>query len=471
MNIRLKQVLFFCTVIPVSLNCLEDRYMLSGEGKVRFRNVDASSEQISGLYGEDLKLGLSFRQRFDLSLDIFLTEYLTVGGTVRISNEDSEDVLPPPDLVSTTALAGWWSVNFFKNPFDISLGAYETSFTPLTLMRWDQEDNPLGAAGCGCQVAVAGISGESLEELRADYRLEGARAQIHGRIGDITALYARPGIASEPEMYTRHMFGARARLVLPYARNFTNLTIGITLLRAVDDTASIDQALYDPLQSDVVGFDLRIPLFWKLSCFAEYARSIRDDNLLSTVDPVRSENGFVAGLNIKSGDAVDAHALVLHLDPYFSPLYRALSYAKNRQGIRGSFTCRKIPLFSHMLNISLYAKLLREIKPTWNEVISEWHGSLTDFNIANAALSYALFNRWKAESSYEFRTSQRVDDPSTLADEIIDLKTHVLSLSLCYEFTLQSTIIVQYQFIKNIDGLGQDSYDAHVPMLQFSFKF
>jgi hypothetical protein len=247
--------------------------------------------------------------------------------------------------------------------------------------------------------------------------------------------------------------------------------VGITVLRAVDDTASVDQALYDPLQSDVVGIDLHVPLAWKLSCIAEYARSIRDDNLMSTVDPVRSENGFIAGLNFKSGDAVDAHALLLHLDPYFSPLYRALSYAKNRRGIRGSFTFRKIPIFSHLLNVSLYAKLLREIKPTWNDAITEWHGSLTDFTIASTALSYVLFDRWKAEGSYEFRTNQRIDDPSTLADEIIDLKTHILAFSLCYDFTIQSTIMVQYQFIKNIDGLGQDSYDAHVPMLQFSFKF
>ncbi len=471
MIIRLKQIFFFCMVIPFALHSLDDRYILSGEGKVRLRNIDASSSEISGLYGEDLQIGLSMRQRFDLSLDVILTEHLNVGGTVRISNEDSKAVLAPPDLISTTALTGWWRVNFFKDPFDITLGAYEASFTPLTLMRWDQDDNPLGATGCGCQVAVAGISGESLEELQADYRLEGALARIQEGTGDITVLYARPGIALEPETYTRHMVGARARLLLPYTRNFSTLTIGITLLRAVDDTASVDQALYDPLQSDVIGIDLRVPLFWKLSCIAEYARSIRDDNLLSTVDPVRSENGFVAGLNFKSGDAVDAHALVLRLDPYFSPLYRALSYAKNRQGIRGSFIFRKISLFSKLLDVSLYAKLLREIKPTWNDAITEWHGSLTDFNIASAALSYALFDRWKTEGTYEFRNSRRVDDPPTLANETVDIKTHILSFSLCYDFTLQSTIMVQYQFIKNIDGQGQDSYDAHVPMLQFSFKF
>ena len=113
MIIRFKQVLFFCMIIPLSLHCLADGYILSGEGKIRFRNVDASGEEISGLYGENLPIGLSLRQRFDLSLDVFLTDYLTVGGTVRISNEDTQQVLPAPDLISTTTLAGWWWVNFF----------------------------------------------------------------------------------------------------------------------------------------------------------------------------------------------------------------------------------------------------------------------------------------------------------------------------------------------------------------------
>lgn len=457
--------------IPICLFGFSDRYRLTGDGKLRFRYVEADQEQITGSYGEILKQGLSLRQRFDVSLDYSLTDYLTVGGTVRISNEEYDGMLPPPDLISTRSIAGWWHANLYCSPFDVTLGAYEASFTPLTLMRWDQNDNPLGASGCGCQIAVGGISGESLEELNADYTLEGAHAKIEGKFGDVILLYARPEVDMEAESYPRHMAGGRARIILPYTRNFSTLTIGITGLRSVDDKQSINQAPYDPLQSDVFGVDINLPLFWKVSCIAEYARSIRDDNLLSNIDVVHEENGLFGGLSLKSGDAIDANALYLQLDPYFSPLYRALSYAKNRQGFRSSLTVRKIPLLSHQLTISLYTKLLREIEPTWNEVITEWHSALADYGVGNIGVSYTVFDSWRLESSYEYRKTQRSDDITTLADESVDLATHVVSCALTFEFTFQSKIVLKYQYIQHIDGVGQDDYKAHMPSLLFSFKF
>jgi hypothetical protein len=445
--------------------------MITGEGKLRFRYVEADQDQITGSYGEVLKQGLGMRQRIDLTLDYFLTDYLTIRGTVRISNEEFEGILPPPDLISTRAIAGWWSANVYKPPFDVTLGAYDASFTPLTMMRWDQNDNPLGAAGCGCQIAVGGISGESLEELEEDYLLEGAHVMYENRFTDASILYARPEVDMEGESFTRHMFGGRMRIILPYTRNFSTLTIGITGLRVVDDTQSVSMALYDPLQSDVVGVDINVPLLWKFSGVAEFARSIRDDNLFSDVDVIHEENGIIAGISLKSGDRIDLYALYIQLDPYFSPLYRAISYAKNRQGFRGSLTVRKIPLMSHLLSASLYTKVLREIKPTWNEAITEWHNSLTDHGIGNIALSYTMFEQWKAEVSYEFRMQRRDDDAMTLADETIDLITHVISGGLTYEFTFQTKVMLKYRYIYNIDGFGTDSYQAHMPSLQFNFKF
>lgn len=448
-----------------------DNFMLSGEGKLRFRYVNADRDLITGAYGEELKQGLGMRQRFDLTLDYFLTDYLTVGGTVRISNEEFEGMLPPPDFISTRALAGWWSVSLHKSPFNIVLGAYEASFTPLTLMRWDQNDNPLGASGCGCQIAVSGISGESLEELKSDYVLEGARACLEGGFGDVTILYARPEVDIEGVSFVRHVSGGRARIVLPYTRQFSSLTVGITGVRTMDDTTSVDMALYDPLRSDVFGVDVNLPLIWKIGCVVEYARSIRDDNLLSDVDIIHEENGIIAGINMKSGDWMDFNALYIQLDPYFSPLYRAISYAKNRQGFRTAFTMRKIPLLSHSLAFSLYVKALREIKPTWNGAITEWHTSLTDHGIGSIAINYTIFDQWKVEGSYEFRMQLRDDDAMSLIDERIDLSTHVLSCGLTYAFTFQSKIVLKYQYIDNVDNVGQESYRAHMPSVQFLFKF
>lgn len=466
-----KFIMNILILIPWFVFAWQDNLVLSGEGKLRFRYVEANQDEITGTYGEVLGQGLSMRQRFDVSGDFLLTDYLTVGGTVRISNEDSKDMLGVPDFVSTKAVAGWWYANVYKKPFDITIGSYETSFTPLTLMRWDQDDNPLGASGCGCQVAISGISAESLEELKDDYRLEGVSAKIEGGIGDVTLIFARPMIAKEDTTYARHVYGGRARLILPYTRNFSTLVIGITGLRAKDDLESVDQAACDPLQSDVIGVDIKLPLFWKVSCIAEYGRSIRDDNLSSNIDITHAENGVIAGLKITSSDILEANALYLRLDPYFSPLYRAISYAKNRQGFRCAVTYRKIPVFHQLLNISIYAKGLRDIKPTWNEAITEWHSSLAEYLVGNIAATLRAGNNWRIESSYEYRDTQRSDDISSLSVETIDEQTHIASFAIAYEFTLQSSITLKYQFIKNIDGSGQNDYNAHMPLMEFSFKF
>lgn len=471
MKNRVILVFIIIILLPIFIFSEQNLFLLSGEGKFRFRDVQANKEQITGVFGENLKSGLSFRQRFDLSLEVLLTDYLSIGSTVRISNEESRDMLPPPDFISTKAVAGWWFASLKKAAFNITVGSYDASFTPLTLMRWDPNDNPLGAAGCGCQVAVGGISGQSLEELQADYKLEGALVKTEGGIGDITLLYARPQIANEAETFTRHLYGLRGRIVLPYTINFSTLTIGITGVRAIDDTASVEQANTDPLRSDAFGFDINLPLFWKIVGIAEYTRSIRDDNLHSEVDIIKGENGIITGLKIVSGDILEANALYLYLDPYFSPLYRAISYAKNRQGFRGSFIYRKLPIYSQQLNVSCYLKGLREIKPTWNEAITEWHNSLANNLIGNIAANLLVFEHWQIESSFEYRKTNRAEDISTLADERIDLQTQVTSLSLGYEFTLQSKIILKYQFINNVDGIGEGDYKAHIPSLQFSFKF
>ena len=96
---------------------------------------------------------------------------------------------------------------------------------------------------------------------------------------------------------------------------------------------------------------------------------------------------------------------------------------------------------------------------------------MAKYLVGNVAASLRVSNNWRIESSYEYRTTQRTDDISTLSIEIIDEQTHIASFSIAHEFTLQSRIMFKYQFIKNIDGTGQNDYDAHMPMMEFSFKF
>ncbi len=456
----------------------ENNFTIGGEGKIRFRYIDATIDQISGTYGENLKKGFSLRQRIDLLLNVPLTKYLSVNAALRITNEDSRDILPPPDLISMKALAGWWSLDFEKTPFNAIVGAYDASFTPLTFMRWDPKDNPLGASGCACQSSVGGISGESLEDPQEDYKIEGIKLESYGELGDITVLFARPEIAIDEETYARHMYGARGRFITPSIRYIPSFAIGITGLRIKDNIQSVDTVYYThppqaPFQSDVFGIDIDFPIVWNISFIAEYAKSIRDDNLLTNENSEKDDDGITGGVQLLNNDKIEANLIYLKMETNFSPFYRAVSYKNNQEGYRSSFIYRN-HLFSRPLSISGYFKKLREIEPTQNirRIPLEEHTSISNYTIGNFALNMEFFDNWKLGGTYEYRKIDRLDDASTVAIETIDQKTNINSLSLTYEFTIQSTLTFKHQIIDHIDTIdGENSYKAYLPTLQFSVKF
>jgi hypothetical protein len=172
----------------------------------------------------------------------------------------------------------------------------------------------------------------------------------------------------------------------------------------------------------------------------------------------------------------------MKLDPNFTPLYRALSYAKNREGVRFSFTYRKLPVLSRFLTLSCYVKQLKEIKPTWDyawtpvsvqdEKITTVHKSLNDFFVGNFSANITTFNNWKLEGNYEYRNSNRPNDASTSADETINNQTKIVAGILTYEFTMQSKVMLKYQFIDYVDKANSDNtYKAYIPSLQFTLRF
>jgi hypothetical protein len=460
-------VIILACMMPLKGN---DGFTFGGEGKMRLRYIKTDSSEITGSYGEILKRGISFRQRIDLFMSYPIVDYLILEAGVRISNENINEMPPPPDLISTDLLAGWWSINLDRGPFLANFGSYETSLTPLTMMRWDTNDNPLAASGCACQTSVGGIGGESLEEPQENYRLEGLKIEANGEIGDTKVIFARTQMALEGEKYAQYVYGTRGRLVLDLPL-FSLVSLGGTVLRAQDDLESVDIAITDPLRSDVGSIDLRIPFIDGCTAVGEFALSRRDDNLLNNADAVREGYGIISGLQFKRGDQIDAQALYLQMDPYFSPLYRALSYAKNRQGARISFTHRTIGLFGKKCAASIYVKGLKEIKPTWHETITEWHHSLSNFLVANGSINVPLSDNFKTELDYEYRKTDRADDNSTLNDEALDQRTQIGSIAVIYEFTMQSKLTLRYQYVRNDDRAGGLDYNAHMPSFLFTLRF
>jgi hypothetical protein len=446
-------------------------FYVNGEGKFRVRYITADTTDITGSYGEALKQGMSLRWRFDISCGYPLADYFLTEAGLRVTNENSAGALYPPDYITGKAVAGWWSVSYLREPLEITLGKYDASFTPLTFMRWDTKDNPLGASGCACQISVGGISGESLEEPQEDYRLEGARLKASAAFGDLTALFAQPQVPVEGMFYQQYLAGGRTRIVLSPFKATRSMVLGLSAMRVKDEPSSVAAAPLAPLVSDVFGADLSLPLIGDLTLAGEGAFSKRDDNLQSDLNPIREGYGLVAGLQYIQADRVEANLAFLQLDPWFAPFYRALSYAKNRRGGKLSLIHRDLELFNKPFSFSLYFKDWSEIQPTWNETITEWHHSLQNFITGNAGLNMNFTGNWHIEVDYEYRSTKRSDDASTVAEEEIDDLTQIVSLILSYDVTLQTKLLIKGQVIDHIDNFGGNDYRAYIPMLQFSMKF
>lgn len=446
-------------------------FYVNGEGKLRFRYITADTSDITGSYGEPLKQGFSLKERLDLYAGLPLADYFLLEAGARVSNEGSEGAIAPPDFITGKAVAGWWAVSYLREPMEITLGKYDASFTPLTFMRWDTKDNPLGASGCACQISVGGISGESLEEPREDYELEGAKLKATAGFGDLTALFAQSQVPVEGVFYQQYLAGGRARIILSPFRTGRSIVIGLSALRAKDEESSVATAPIPPLQSDVFGADLNLPLVGNLNLVGEGAYSIRDDNLISVANPIREGYGLIAGLQYIQADRVEANLAWLQLDPWFSPFYRALSYAKNRRGGKISFIYRDLEMFRKLFTFSLYFKDWREIDPTWNETITELHRALQDFMTANAGINMNIAGNWHLEADYEYRSIKRPDDVSTGLDEAVDDLTQIVSLILSYDITLQTKFLIKGQVIDHIDHAGNNDYRAYIPIFQFSMKF
>ncbi len=137
-------ILLACLVMSYPVG---SRIELEGKGRMRFRYVGADTWPVTGAYGETLGLGYDYRARFELGLRYRFSDALRAGAAIRLSNEEASSMLPPPDLVSSAPVGGWWYASYRKGILDAVAGTYDVSFTPLTFMRWDLNDNALGSGG------------------------------------------------------------------------------------------------------------------------------------------------------------------------------------------------------------------------------------------------------------------------------------------------------------------------------------
>lgn len=353
-----------------------------GLQRIRYLYIDSRGSGAAGLYGEPVSPGGSLQYRIQVEASKRLTERLRAGGLLRISNEGRAVLESGPEYLGSE-----WGSAFAEidaGGFHARLGYFCLFMTPLTLMRWDWDDNPRvgGDTGCGCGAAAAGVLNvESLEELGPDLMFEGAlvtygRADFEARL-----FYAIPRRAVETS-YTAYRYGGaeRARYSQEIAgfegtwqhldrRTGSFWKAGAHAITTFENKRSVDFAGLGYLSTDpwigtwTVSVTGEAPLIKYVRLRGELIAWNRTDErgILTEdrfVNASREGGGGIGGVAIEKSQRLGLLLDYLRLASDFYAPFAALSYEPNAEGFRAS---ARTPLYRDLASLSLFHKRLREI--------------------------------------------------------------------------------------------------------------
>jgi peroxiredoxin len=395
-----------------------------GLQRIRVLAIDAHGADATGLYGEPVTPERTVLYRLEVEGALRLTRHLRAGGLLRIGNEGKKVLASGPDYygsewgsafaeLGTAALRG-------------RVGYYRLSMTPLTLMRWDWDDNPRvgGDTGCGCGAGPVGaFLVESLEELGPDLTFEGAYAEYASSGVEARLFYAIPRRAIETSYSAYRFSGAeRAR----YAQEIAGAEIvwqrldrrtglfwkaGAHAIGSFENRRSVDFSGLGYLSSDP-WTDTRTLTFTAEAPLVRYARlrgeiiawnDTKDRGVATAdglVDYVRRGGGGFGGIAIEKPLGPALHVDYLRLSRGFSTPYVALSYEENTEGVRAS---TRAPLAGGRLTVSLFYKRLREadlVPPASKRKQISLSGASLDVGLwesLGAALGWVEKKMWRDE--------------------------------------------------------------------------
>jgi len=341
---------------------LQEDLQLSGDVKMRLRLVDSSQESpVFGTYGEALNRGFSQKHRFVLEAAYPVAASITVGGKVRVSNEDDDILTSGPEYLSSRFGSAF--VAYDTPAVRARFGYYDVHYTPLSLMRWDVRDDPEGGGG-GCAVCpgtpgVAGtILGESLEELGPVLTFEGLSLDLSplDAIG-CDGFFARSTVSGET--YDVLTYGGRLKLTRYLQHASSLMDISLLAVRSEEDKRSKEADLIShpkPFHNTVMGVAWNVPVLRWLEFQGEWTYSDSRDQ--TDRIPDIAGNGTIAGLNAKLPGGLRAEASYIYLSPNWDSYFRALSYSYNRRGPRARLEYERGRLL-----IALFGKYLTTIDP------------------------------------------------------------------------------------------------------------
>lgn len=367
-------------------------FVFSGRERIRFLGIDSQGAQAVGPYGENVESKNELLYRFDLEMTRGLGRHLAVGGLLRLSNEGEEVIASGPDYFG----AQWGSAfaEITWNRFDLRLGYYPIRMTPLTLMRWDWDDNPRtgGDAGCGCGAAAGVLLLESLEELGPDLTFEGGIAGFTGKGFETRLFYAIPrrprevsyqeqrATGADPADYSLEIYGFESRLSRHDGRTGSAWELGIHLVGSWENKRSVDfkglgyAVPYPWYESYLMTLTGNIPVLRGVDLRGEWIAANRaESHGMDVIPGIYNERlkgkGGIGGIAFDWAPRFTLNCDYLYLDDDFYSSFSALSYEPNTEGVRLSsrLLIPELRLLSMTLlpgdisAVSLFYKRLREI--------------------------------------------------------------------------------------------------------------
>ncbi|MBF0223847.1 MAG: hypothetical protein HQK76_00205 [Desulfobacterales bacterium] len=466
----MKKIFSIIIILFIVLFCFKQQafssdIVLHGWGKIRLDDVSASKEDISGLYGEDLKETTSVNHRFFLEGATAINPNFQVGALLRLSSEEDEVLLNGPVYLKSPY--GSIFARFTNDWFDARVGYYDVYFTPLTLMRFDKKDLPElgGSTGCSsCSSRGGLIGGSLLEDVDEKLTFEGGK--INSFLSDnfeTTILYARSQKSVESERYKRHTIGVRALYRNYIKTSKDDFIVSFQYLYHDDEGCSVESLPdYSPLQNHVGSIYLFYPALRSVTLFGEFAISKLTQKLICVSNPITDEhsgNAFTTGLNIIWPNGFNSQLAYLYRSNDFDSLYSALTYTQNRKGGRISSSWTRQ---DDMLSIDFFVKYLEEVE-------QEIKGDAEFFLSLSAGISFI------PEKNVTIRLrglwdKQKRDAENKALDK--DILIYSGTVQASYEIAKNNYLEIKYQYMNNKDANDKtNEFDAHVVTTELNIKF
>jgi len=448
----------FSTEIDSLLSELESqanelsRIQIHGDVRTRFKNTTHSNvPDPIGPYGESLTKGLKLNHRMKLELKSRISERLSAGGMIRLSNEARLVFDTGPEKLSSDR--GSVFVKYDLHKFSWTLGYYDAYFTPLTLMRWDMEDNPEGGGASRCAVCPSeggAITAESLEELAPNLTFEGSKISADlGENVNVIALIARPRIAQERETFQQYLYGVNTKLLSYHKPSASFRWLGLTAISIQDDEKSVESTsriLYSPVDNKVYGFDFNLPVGKPLLLKGEFASS----RLLEKKPEGKSEeengNAIMLSVLVKYPYRLATGISYLRIDPKYKSVYNALSYSENNQGIRVSSS---YDIIKDKLSIWMFHKWLKELESTARNAPE----LLKTNSIISMGTYISPMKGFFISPVYILQSTQRIGNENI---EKLDKLVHNINLELSYRLAQSSSLSLKYQHVRHKDMVNEE---------------